>query len=76
MYNIYIMVYLSTRTMVRKDKNIKISREDHVKMRKSAGFKYKFEVTESKPYDHYKFLETLSKLKFKGGDKKDENEKV
>ena len=59
------MVYLSTRTMVKKDKNIKMSREDHVKMRKSAGFKYKFYGAK----EPKKFLKTLSKLK-KGGEKK------
>ena len=48
-----------------KDKII-MTREDHVKMRKSAGFKYEFTITESKPYDHFKFLETLSKLQLKG----------
>ncbi|KKL75801.1 hypothetical protein LCGC14_2051330, partial [marine sediment metagenome] len=57
-----------------KDKNIKISREDHEKMRKSAGFKYKFTITESKPYDHYEFLKTLSKLK-RGGEKKNDRKK-
>ena len=50
---------LKTKSFLLKAK--KISREDHVKMRKSAGFKYKFEVSESKPYDHYEFLKTLSK---------------
>jgi len=52
-----------------KNKTIKMTREDHVKMRKSAGFKYEFTVTESKPYDHYEFLKSLSKLK-NGGEKK------
>ena len=52
-----------------KDKNISMTREDHMKMRKKAGFKYKFTITESKPYDHYEFLKSLSKLK-KGGEKK------
>ena len=49
-----------------KDKPIKISREDHARMRKEAGFKYKFTITESKPYDHYEFLKSLSKLQLKG----------
>ncbi len=48
-----------------KDK-ISMTREDHEKMRKKAGFKYKFAVTIQKPYNHYKFLETLSKLQLKG----------
>ncbi len=69
MYNIYNMVYVPTRIMVKKDKDISMTREDHEKMRKSAGFKYKFTITEVKPYDHFKFLETLSKLQ-KRGDKK------
>ena len=69
MYNIYNMVYLSTRIMVKKDKDISMTREDHEKMRKEAGYRYKFTVTESKPYDHYEFLKSLSKLK-KGGEKK------
>ena len=46
-----------------------MTREDHARMRKEAGYKYKFTVTEVKPYDHFKFLETLSKLQ-KRGDKK------
>jgi len=54
-----------------KDKTIKVGREEHKKMRKSAGYKYKFEVSEPKPYDHYKWLESLSKLKL-GGDRKDD----
>ncbi len=49
-----------------KNKTIKMTREDHAKMRKEAGFKYKFTITEVKPYDHFKFLETLSKLQLKG----------
>ena len=73
MYNIYIMVYLSTRIMVKK--NIKMTREDHARMRKEAGYKYKFTVTEVKPYDHFKFLETLSKLQQRG-EKKDESKKI
>ena len=53
-----------------KDKDkIPMTREDHEKMRKDAGYRYKFTITESKPYDHYEFLKTLSKLK-KGGEKK------
>ena len=52
-----------------KDKDISMTREDHARMRKEAGFKYEFTVTESKPYDHYEFLKTLSKLKI-GGEKK------
>lgn len=54
-----------------KDKNIKVTREELIKMRKSAGFKYKFTVTESKPYDHYKYLQSLSKLQLRG-EKRDE----
>ncbi|KKM03697.1 hypothetical protein LCGC14_1771850 [marine sediment metagenome] len=52
-----------------KNKDISMTREDHEKMRKKAGFKYKFTITEVKPYDHFKFLETLSKLQ-KGGEKR------
>lgn len=58
-----------------KNKNIKMSREELEKMRKSAGFKYKFKVTESKPYNHYKWLQSLSKLQLRG-DKQNENEKI
>ena len=59
--------------MPKKDKII-MTREDHVKMRKDAGFKYEFTVTESKPYDHYEFLKTLSKLKI-GGESKNGRKK-
>ena len=58
-----------------KDKDISMTREDHARMRKEAGYKYKFTVTIQKPYNHYKFLETLSKLQQRG-DKTDENEKI
>ena len=58
-----------------RDKNIKMTRKELAKMRKSAGFQYKFKVTESKPYDHYKWLESLSKLQLRG-EKTNENEKV
>lgn len=52
-----------------KDKNINMTRKELEKLRKSAGFKYKFKVTESKPYDHFKWLKSLSKLQLRG-DKK------
>ena len=52
-----------------KNKDIKMTRKELVKIRKDAGFKYKFTITESKPYDHYEFLKSLSKLK-NGGEKK------
>ncbi len=55
--------------MPRNKDKISMTREDHVKMRKEAGYTYKFTITESKPYDHYEFLKSLSKLK-KGGEKK------
>ena len=58
-----------------KDKKISMTREDHARMRKDAGYKYKFTVTDVKPYDHFKFLETLSKLQQRG-EKKDESKKI
>ena len=58
-----------------KDK-IKMTREELVKLRKSAGFKYKFTVSEVKPYDHYKFLETLSKLQLRGDIKECQKKKL
>ena len=69
------MVYVPTRIMVKKDKDISMTREDHARMRKEAGFKYKFTITEVKPYDHFKFLETLSKLQQRG-EKNDESKKI
>ena len=52
-----------------------MTREDHARMRKEAGYKYKFTVTIQKPYNHYKFLETLSKLQQRG-EKNDESKKI
>ncbi len=56
-----------------KNKDISMTREDHARMRKEAG--YKFTVTIQKPYNHYKFLETLSKLQQRG-EKNDESKKI
>ena len=52
-----------------KDKNIKVEREEHKKLRKAFGYDTTYEL----PTKGYK--EWLSKLK-RGGDKINENEKV
>lgn len=49
---------------------IKMTREQHKKMREKSGYKYRFYVDEPKPYNHYNFLKRLSKLQ-KRGDKRD-----
>lgn len=58
-----------------KDKNIKVKREEHKKLRKAFGYDRKFKV-EGKPYSRYNYLKKLSEIKIRGGDRKDENEKV
>ena len=54
--------------MTKKPKPIKMDREEYKNLRKTYGIDHQFYVADT-PYNAYKQLIKISKLKKKGGDK-------
>ena len=55
---------------MKKPKSIKVGREEHKNLRKTYGIDHQFYVADT-PYNDYNQLIKLSKLKKKGGEKRD-----